>query len=104
MPVVTVAAPAHADIDRLLASVADAVAAALALGPGDVLAVHVPTGPTVASTVGASAPWIVVTACGSDRGRERMDAARDAGATETRAWAARVGLDLGGVWTQWQLP
>lgn len=102
MPVVTVAAPSvgEAEVETLLGKVAGAVAAALDLGDGDVLAVHEPTGPTVASGGVRAAPWIVLTIHGSGRGEaERVAATRAEDAV--RAWAADAGVPLGGVWASW---
>lgn len=103
MPVVSVTAPAPADA-ALLRAVADAVAAELELGPGDVIATLVVTGETVASGGAAAHPWPIVTIHGSDRGAARMRTARAAAESATIQWAASVGLALGGVWTEWVPP
>ena len=104
MPVITVIAPPPLGT-LLLGRIADAVADALGLDAGDVLVTHLPSGATVASGIpGESDPWPVVTLHGSDRGAERMDAARAAAEREVREWASETGLRLGGVWTEWVLP
>lgn len=113
MPVVTVAAPAHAASHELLRQVADAVAGALGLGPGDVIAMA-----TLAHAVAASGgrpdssgpPWALVSIHGSDRGADLMRDARAAAEEATRDWSRRhaaSGEDDGyleGVWCEWVLP
>lgn len=106
MPVVTVALAPHARIESLLRSVADAVAFALALGDGDVIASHIPLGTTVSSGGdGALAPrWVIVSIQGSDRGADATAAARAAAEASVREWALAERENLEGVWTQWIPP
>lgn len=104
MPVVTVLAPVHEQVPTLLRGVADAVAETLELDAGGVLAIHAVAGATAAGHGADTAPWIVVTLQGSDRGHEKMDAARRAADTAVTTWAQGAEFDLGGVWTQWQTP
>jgi len=113
MPVVTVAAPAHAATHELLLNVADAVADALGLGPGDVIAMATPVHAVVASgcrTDAAGSPWALVSIHGSDRGAELMRSARAAAEKATRDWSRRHAVSgeddgyLEGVWCEWVLP
>ena len=105
MPVVTVLATPHRDSRALLAAVADAVAAALGLGEGDVLATLVPAGETVQSGTAGPVPlWPVVTVQGSARERSMMEAARSSAEAAVRTWAVDRGVVIGGVWTQWLTP
>lgn len=104
MPVVTVVAPAHVAVAELVAAVAASVADVLSLGPGDVIAMHVPSGAVAASGGDTAAPWPVVTIHGSDRGSEMMDRACVASADAVRTWADAHGVMTGGVWSQWSLP
>lgn len=113
MPVVTIAAPAHAASPELLRDVADAVARALDLGPGDVIAMATPVHAVVASGgrpgVGG-APWALVSIHGSDRGAEPMRNARAAAEEAARDWSRRHAASgeadgyLEGVWCEWVLP
>ena len=105
MPVITVLTPARDDTSVLLQAVADAVAGALELGPGGVIAQSVTPAATVASGGhGTCAPWIVVTIQESDRGHERIDLARSAAEATVRSWAQQFEIEIGGVWSQWQTP
>jgi hypothetical protein len=105
MPVVSVFVPAALAAGSLLSEVADAVADGLDLGAGDVISVLVPTGATAVSGVSSdAAPWIIVTIQGSHRRSEKMAQAREAAEAAVRFWAGRNGIDIGGVWTQWQTP
>lgn len=104
MPVVTVAASPHPRVGELLVALADAIAATLDLADGDVIATHLPSG--ASATSGApdareSSSWPIVRIHGSDRGRERMDAARAAAESAVREWSARHGVECEGVWTEW---
>lgn len=107
MPVVTLAAPPHPHVGGLLVQLADAVAVALALDAGDVIAVHVPTGVSATSGAVVAAPasaWSLVSIHGSDRGREKMEATRAAAEASVRGWCDRNDVDCEGVWTQWLTP
>lgn len=103
MPVVTVAAPAPADA-ALLSAIADAVADALDLGPGDVIATLVETSAVAASGGVTIDPWPVVTIHGSDRGAQGITRSRSAAKHAAVEWAAALGLSLGGVSTEWAFP
>lgn len=104
MPVVTLAAPSHPAIGGLLAVVADAVAGALALGAGDVVVTHIPTGASALSGTTDAPTWAIVTVHGSDRGRERMASALAAVETTVQRWSADHTAGYEGVWTEWLLP
>lgn len=106
MPVVTIAAPAHPDEAQLLGRVADAVADALGLGPGDVVAMSIPARTTVASGGQgvASPPWTVIGIHGSDRGAVAMRRACDAAHAVAADWNLEHDGDLEGVWCEWLLP
>ncbi|HWR86447.1 MAG TPA: hypothetical protein VN200_10670 [Rhodoglobus sp.] len=106
MPVVTVGAPAHPRIPELLTAVADAIADALSLGAGDVLAVHVPAGAIAASGDGIldDGWWPVMTIHGGDRGASPSAAAREAADRAVRGWAEAAGRPLQGVWVTWSRP
>lgn len=107
MPVVTVTASPHVRIGDLLVRVADAVADALALTAGDVIATLVPSGPSAASGDRAAASasrWPLVSIHGSDRGSERMEAARAAAETAVTTWSRENDVECEGVWTQWLTP
>ncbi|QKJ18264.1 hypothetical protein [Microbacterium hominis] len=107
MPVVTVTAAPHPGVDRLVLSVAEAVAEALSLGTGDVIATFVPSGASAVSGADAAASvsfWPIVSIHGSNRGREKMDAARTAAESAVRAWTDENRIDCEGVWTQWLTP
>jgi hypothetical protein len=108
MPVLLVAAPPHPDAPALVAGVADAVAHALGLGDGDVIAAHVPTGVQAVSGGASTAPWATVTIHGGDRGAESVLLARAAAEGAVLAWAELIGAGpnaprpvLGGVWVSW---
>lgn len=107
MPVVTILAPPHPSVDALLLAVADAIADALDLADGDVIVTHVASGASAVSGADAAVPasgWPLVSIHGSDRGRERMDAARSEAEAAVRAWCAGNDVECEGVWTQWLLP
>lgn len=118
MPLVTVTAPPHPERQHLLSAVADAVAQALALGDGDVLAAFVAASAVVASGASpdrsapdGSAPgaaptgaWPIVSIHGGDRGVEAVDAACAAAESAVRDWAHRNAIELEGVWTEWLTP
>ncbi|MFF2371226.1 hypothetical protein [Agromyces sp. NPDC058110] len=118
MPLVTVTAPTHPAQYRLLSAVADAVAQALALGDGDVLATWVAASAVVASGASperrapeGSAPdaapagaWPIVSLHGGDRGPVAVDAACAAAEQAVRDWAHRNAIELEGVWTEWLTP
>lgn len=107
MPVVTVTVAPHERIDALVVAVADAVADALSLGAGGVIATFVPSGASATSGRGAAASvsgWPIVSIHGTDRGSERMGHARTAAEAAVREWCAQNGQDIEGVWTQWLTP
>lgn len=115
MPVVTVAAPYHAASHELLLAVADAVAGALSLGPGDVIAMATPVHAVAVNGGGPSGgavarPWALVSIHGSDRGVESMQRARAAAREATSDWSRRHATSgeidgyLEGVWCEWLLP
>ena len=110
MPVVTIATVAHPAEVRLLAAVADAVAHALALGPGDVISMMVPVRAAVSSGAsgggsgGGSEPWAVITVHGSDRDADSMRRACDAASAAASDWSHDHGGALKGVWCEWLLP
>jgi hypothetical protein len=108
MPIVTVTVVPHPHRRDLLAAVADGVAAALALGPGDVLATALDAQGWVASGQhgddDGDRDWVVVSIHGSDRGEAATAAARSAAAEAVTAWGEQHHLDLEGVWTEWVLP
>lgn len=103
MPVVLISATEHPELDGLARAVADAVAEALALAPGDVVAAVTPTGRWVASGDGVTADWIVCQLHGSDRGPGARDGAQRAAQAAARDWAAAHGVALGGTWASWLL-
>ncbi|MEU1972975.1 hypothetical protein ABZ477_15075 [Microbacterium sp. NPDC019599] len=102
MPVVTVLAEPHPDAAGLVSAVADAVAQALGLGDGDVIATFVSAGPTaVSGSAAAAVAWPVVTIHGSDRGTAKMDAARAATEASVRSWMSAHAVEHEGVWSEW---
>ena len=107
MPVVTVAIAPH-DAERdLLARVADAVAHALELAPGDVIAMSLPVRETVVNGAGADAvatPWALIGIHGSDRGAQRMRRACEAARDAATDWSRRHAAEQEGVWCEWLLP
>ena len=105
MPVVIVSAPRHDAAPALLTAVADAVADALGLAAGDVLASQVETSGIV-SNHGATpeGAWPIVSIHGGDRGEEAQSRALTQAETAVRAWADGVGFVLGGVWSEWIPP
>lgn len=102
MPVVTITASPHPAERELLSGVADAVAGALGLGEGDVIALAVATRAMVASGQG-DADWMLVSIHGSDRGDDAASAAREAAGAATADWNRRHGVERG-VWCEWVLP
>lgn len=105
MPVVTVTLPPDAATPALLREVADAIANALGLGPGAVLAMTVAAGPVVGSGgTAAGTTWPLVSIHGSDRGDDPVTRARRAAEAAIHRWAEREGRDLGGVWSEWIVP
>ncbi|MFS0895141.1 hypothetical protein [Microbacterium sp. 179-I 3D3 NHS] len=111
MPVITVATAAHPDERALLASVADAVAHALALAPGDVIAMSTPVRQTVVNGADAAPePWTLISIHGSDRGAEKTQRALAAARAAAADWsrrhdpAARGGAEQERVWCEWLLP
>jgi hypothetical protein len=107
MPVVTVVAAPHPAAGALVIAIAGAVATALDLDAGDVIATHIPSGVSAVSGADAASAvsaWPVVSIHGSDRGRERMDAARAAAEAAVRTWCTDHEEPCEGVWTQWLLP
>lgn len=103
MPVVLISAAEHPELDGLARAVADAVAEALTLAPGDVVTAVTPTGRWVASGGGATSDWIVCHLHGSDRGPDARDDAQRAAQAAARDWAAAHGVAVGGMWTSWLL-
>src|SRR5689334_20359271 len=98
MPIVTVLAEPHPDAATLVHDVADAVAHALGLGDGDVIATFVPAGVSAASGSAAeTAGWPVVSIHGGDRGHAKMEAARAAAEAAVRSWLGKAALERGGV-------
>lgn len=107
MPVITVATPPHEAERDLLADVADAVADALELAPGDVIAMSIPVRTTVvngATADAAAQPWVVISIHGSDRGAERMRRACEAAERAAADWSRRRDAAQEGVWSEWLLP
>lgn len=111
MPVLTIATVPHTAERDLLQSVADAVAGALELAPGDVIAMSIPVRTTVtngARTDAEATPWALISIHGSDRGAESTAracrAARHAAADWSRRQVENGGVDLEGVWCEWLLP
>lgn len=103
MPVVTVTAPPPADA-VLLRAVADAIAGALDLGPGDVIAILVRADAVALSGGEDADAWPVVAIHGAGRGADRTARTRAAAERAVAEWAASAGLALGGVWTEWVPP
>jgi len=114
MPVVTVASREHPRSRELLLAIADAVAGALELGAGQVIALAIPAPVTVASgddptapATGAGGPtagWAVVTVHGSDRGEAATTRACDAAVRAAADWSRNTGIEFEGVWCEWQRP
>jgi hypothetical protein len=104
MPVVTVLVAPHPQVGALLVHIADAIAAALDLGAGDVIATHVATGLSAKSgsvDADASSAWPLVSIHGSGRGAEATHAARTAAEGAVLAWCTQYGIACEGVWTEW---
>lgn len=111
MPVVTIATAPHAEEREVLQLVADAVADALRLAPGDVIAMSIPVRTTVTNGASADAapnPWALISIHGSDRGEEQIEracaAAKQAAADWSRRQVEDGGAELEGVWCEWLLP
>ncbi|WP_341935790.1 hypothetical protein MRBLWO14_001461 [Microbacterium sp. LWO14-1.2] len=106
MPVITVAVLPHSAERGLLRAVADAVAAALGLGSGDVIAMTIPVRASATSgtpTDHTDDPWMLVSIHGSDRGEEPMREAREAARLAAADWSRTNGGEQG-VWCEWVLP
>ena len=105
MPLVTISAAEHAAEETLLRAVADAVADALGLGDGDVIALATPVRSMVASgRDGAAGPWPIATIHGSDRGEQPMRAALAAAEQAMLDWGRDQRDEIEGVWVEWALP
>lgn len=105
MPLVTVALLPHPAEEALLSRVADAVADALGLAAGDVIALTTPVRTAAVSGRGPlTTRWPIVTVHGSDRGEEAMRAALTAAEHAIMAWGESNGVAIEGVWTEWALP
>lgn len=107
MPVVTVAAPPHPAYRALLCGVADAIADALGLEPGGVIALGTPVTDTVANHPRSDAPephWILISIHGSDRGIDLTGDAREFAKRAAADWARTHGSVEGEVWCEWVLP
>ncbi|WP_426517394.1 hypothetical protein ACPPVQ_00180 [Diaminobutyricibacter sp. McL0618] len=107
MPIVTVTTSKHPEVHTLLAGIADAIADALQLGEGDVIARAIDASPGVASDRSADASaveWPIVTIHGSDRGASLVGMARSAAEAAVRQWARIHGVEIEGVWSEWIVP
>lgn len=112
MPIITVAAAPHAEERVLLNCIADAVADALALDPGDVIVMSIPVHETVTNGAPADAtakPWVIISIHGSDRGAEPIQRARSAARDAAADWNRRHAdsddeAAQEGVWCEWLLP
>lgn len=105
MPIITILIETPSDPAGLLSSVSDAVAIALGLADGQVIATLVPAGPTVVSGSSALAsPWPIVTIHGADRGNAKMEAALSAAEVSVRSWLSGHDIEFEGVWVQWLTP
>jgi hypothetical protein len=105
MPLVTVAFAPHPHEDSLLQAVADAVAQALGLADGDVIAAAVPVRSMVASGGTTSAPsWAIVTIHGSHRGETAMQEAMTGAERAILEWGTRHRVNIEGAWTEWVRP
>ena len=106
MPVVLVHTPPHAALAALLQATADTVGETLGLGPGDVVATHVPTGGSTTSArpapvgVWTTATWPVLCLLGGPREASTMDAARRAAERAVIRWCEENDVTPGGVWVQ----
>lgn len=97
MPIVTVTAPEIEDVQRALASVTSAVAAALDLPPDGVFATSVVSTPVVLGAQPYS--WPVVVIHGARRDADHMIAASRAAEN-----AVRAAWQVDEVWVQWLVP
>lgn len=107
MPVITVATAPHPEERELLGGIADAVADALGLAGGDVIAMALPVRATVTNGQApdaAAGAWMLVSIHGSDRGADGTRRACDAARTAAADWSRRHDADLEGVWCEWLLP
>lgn len=107
MPVVTVAVAPHAEERDLLTRLADAIADALELATGDVIAMSVPVRETVSSGAApdaVSVPWVLISIHGSDRGAEKTRRACEAARIAAADWSRRHGVGQEGEWCEWLLP
>jgi len=108
MPVVMVTAAEHPAGVDLLGGVADAIAGALGLGDGDVIAMGAAPSAVAVSgrggRGGAGRGWIVVSIRGSDRGPVATRAARAAAQSAAADWGMRHDVAVEGVWTEWIPP
>jgi len=105
MPVVTITTRPHSKRAQLLAAVADAVAEAIGLGPGDVIAMSLDASASIGS--GGATPrgdWLIISIHGSNRGADATAAARTAAARAAADWGRENRIDIEGVWSEWILP
>ena len=105
MPLVTIALRPHPAEDALLAATADAVADALGLAAGDVIALATPVRSLAASGRGTiDVEWPIVAVHGSDRGEEPTARALAAAERTVLSWGREHRMQIEGVWTEWLLP
>ncbi|PDQ35999.1 MAG: hypothetical protein B5766_02310 [Candidatus Lumbricidophila eiseniae] len=105
MPLVTIVLRPHSAEKELLTAVANAVAQALALGIGEVIAIATPVSGIVASGgVPPVGQWLIATVHGSDRGEEEMRTGLTELERAIRDWATDNNVVMEGVWTEWVLP
>lgn len=105
MPLVTITTRPHLKRTQLLAAVADAVAEAIEVGPGDVIAMSLDASASIGS--GGATPqgdWLIISIHGSDRGDDATTAARAAATRAAADWGRENLIDIGGVWSEWILP
>ncbi len=107
MPIVTVVMTRHAEMQSLLAAIADAIASVLELGPGGVIARAMNASPGVGSGItdtNSQPEWPIITIHGEGRGLEVISAARSAASSAFVHWAAENGFVYEGVWSEWTAP
>src|SRR6218665_2696331 len=105
MPLVTIVLRPHSAEKELLTAVANAVAQALALGIGEVIAIATPVSGIVASGgVSPVGQWLLPTPTGSDRGAEEEWIGLTELERAIRDWATDNNVVMEGVWTEWVLP